>query len=186
MKFLYRQNYKQKLFFVFAVSIIMCVLSECTGYRIIVMPQKNISQYHSNILTINSIFGGFALTNLGILLTVSNEQLLKKLEGTDILRKRNIVIGHSIIFSAVSILISLFWVFDLNFNFVVRIIGKNGFRLLKELAFNIEVLSLVISIFYFFLSVAKMIQLLDLLYVPQKRYSEKQVKKLKEQIRNRK
>ena len=80
------------------MALILSIFAHKMNYIVIPMPQDNIPEYHTNILTINSIFSGFALTNLGILLTMSDDQLIKKLEGTDILKKRNIVIGHSIIF----------------------------------------------------------------------------------------
>ena len=182
MKFLYKQNYKTKLIIVGMVSAFLCVLAHKANYVIIPMPENNISEYHSGILTINSIFSGFALTNLGILLTMSDDQLIKKLEGTDILKKRNVVIGHSIIFGAVSVLISVFWVLKINLSFFSKIIGENRFLLLKEFWFYVEVMSLVISIFYFLLSVRKMIQLLDLLHVPRKRYSDVQVEEMRNRI----
>lgn len=113
---------------------------------------------------------------------MSDDQLIKKLEGTDILKKRNVVIGHSIIFGAVSIFISVFWVLKVNLNFISCIIGKENFLLVKEFFFYTEILSLIISIFYFLLSVGKMIQLLNLLHIPRKKYTDDEVSKLKEQI----
>ena len=182
MKFLYKTNYITKIFIVGIASIGLCILSHKANYVIIPMPQKNVSEYHSGILTINSIFSGFALTNLEILLTMSDDKKKKKLEGTDILKKRNVVIGHSIIFGAVSIFISVFWVLKVNLNFISCIIGKENFLLVKEFFFYTEILSLIISIFYFLLSVGKMIQLLNLLHIPRKKYTDDEVSKLKEQI----
>lgn len=182
MKFIYKQNYVGKVVLLIALSILLCVISRGFGYVLIPMPHAQIAEYHSNILTINSIFSGFALTNLGILLSMTDDQLIKKLEGTDILKKRNVVIGHSIIFGAISIFISTFWVFHINFSFIRIALGERVFNLLKELVFYIEVWSLMVSIFYFLLSIRKMIQLIDLLHVPRKRYSDEQIKKIKEKI----
>lgn len=164
------------------MSAVLCVMNETLGYAIIPMPTKNISEYHSDILTINSIFSGFTLTNLGILLSMTDDQLIKKLEGTDILQKRNVVMGHSIIFGAISIFISAIWVLKVNLKFITKFIGIHMFSLIKEFFFYVEILSLIISIVYFLMSIAKMIQLLSLIHVPRKRYSEEQVNKLREQI----
>ena len=106
------------------------------------MPSKNSVDYHTDILTVNSIFCGFALTNLGILLTISDDQLIKKLEGTDILQKRNSVIGHSIIFGAISIFISMFWVLKINFNFLRKIFNEEIISMICELLFYIVIFSL--------------------------------------------
>lgn len=182
MKFIYKQNYAIKVLLLVILSALMCWASNKFDYVLIPMPQEQVTDYHSNILTINSIFSGFALTNLGILLSMTDDQLIKKLEGTDILKKRNIVIGHSIIFGAVSIFISIFWVFRVNFSFLKNLFGEAVYNMIKQFAFYIEIWSLIISIFYFLLSVVKMIQLVNLLHVPRKRYSQEQVDKLKEQI----
>ena len=171
-----------KILVVGLIAVILCIFAHKMNYIVIPMPQDNIPEYHTNILTINSIFSGFALTNLGILLTMSDDQLIKKLEGTDILKKRNIVIGHSIIFGAISIFISVFWVLKINLGFFLAIIGKKYFLVIREFFFYIEIISLVISIFYFLLSVEKMIQLLNLLHIPRKRSTDKQVDELKKRI----
>lgn len=182
MKFLYKQNYMTKILVIGLISAVLCIFSHKANYIVIPMPQNDIPEYHTNILTINSIFSGFALTNLGILLTMSDDQLIKKLEGTDILKKRNVVIGHSIIFGAISIFISVFWVLKINLSFFSMLIGKECFLVIREFFFYVEIISLVISIFYFLLSVEKMIQLLNLLHIPRKRYSDKQVDELRKRI----
>ena len=56
------------------------------------------------------------------------------------------------------------------------------FLVIREFFFYVEIISLVISIFYFLLSVEKMIQLLNLLHIPRKRYSDKQVDELRKRI----
>lgn len=182
MKFIYKQNYIIKLIWLMIISLLLCLLSYFTGYVVIPQPINDIASYHSNILTINSIFSGFALTNLGILISITDDQLIKKLEGTDILRKRNIVIGHSIIFGAVSIFISMFWVLKVNISFLNGILGIKIIKELQEFFYYLEVFSLIISILYFLLSIKKMIELLELIHVPKQRYSEQQIEEMKNKI----
>lgn len=181
MKFLYKQNYVTKLIIVSLVSVLLCVISCFDDYKFIYMPTNDIVRYHMDILTVNSIFSGFALTNLGILLSITDDQLIKKLEGTDILQKRNIVIGHSIIFGAVSIFLSMFWVLKINLGFVELFIGKRV-EIVKEFFYYIEIFSLILSILYFILSIKKMIELLSLVHVPKKRYTEEQIEEMKKKI----
>ena len=182
MSFLYKQNYVTKFAFLVMISAALCAVSALTGYDIMVTPEEDITKYHSEILTINSIFSGFALTNLGILLSISDDQLVKKLEGTDILQKRNIVIGHSIIFGAISILVSMLWVLNINFAFAHKVLNARIIETIKEFLNYIEMLSLIASIAYFLLSIKKMIQLLAMLHVPRKRYSDKQIEDMKNKI----
>lgn len=181
MKFIYKQNYVTKLVALAAFSLLLCAISHFLNYKFINMPSKNIVEYHIDILTINSIFSGFALTNLGILLSITDDQLIKKLEGTDILQKRNIVIGHSIIFGAVSIFLSMLWVLKINLNFVEVLVGK-WIEVLKEFIYYLEIFSLIISVLYFILSIKKMIELLSLIHVPKKRYTNEQVEGMKKKI----
>lgn len=181
MKFIYKQNYVTKLVILALFSVLLCSASHFLNYNFIHMPKKDIAEYHIDILTVNSIFSGFALTNLGILLSVTDDQLIKKLEGTDILQKRNIVIGNSIIFGAVSIFLSMFWVLKINLSFIEKIAGK-WTEILKEFFYYMEIFSLVISVLYFILSIKKMIELLSLIHVPKKRYTNEQVEDMKNKI----
>lgn len=181
VKFIYKQNYIAKLLILAFFSAVLCTVSHFFNYYFICMPKKNIAEYHIDILTVNSIFSGFALTNLGILLSITDDQLVKKLEGTDILQKRNIVIGHSIIFGAVSIFLSMFWVLKINFEFIEIFAGKLA-GILREFFYYVEIFSLIISILYFILSIKKMIELLSLIHVPKKKYTNEQIDNMKKKI----
>ena len=119
-------------------------------------------------------------------MSINNEELVKKLNGTDILQKRNIVIGHSIIFGAVSIFISMLWIIRIDVKFLrVEQISK-VLEILKEFLFYVEIFSLIISILYFMLSIKKMIEILALIYEPRKKYSDKQTEDMKDKIFRRK
>lgn len=182
MGYLYKNNYVTKILVIIIFSGLLCLLSNGWNYNLIRMPNKNIVEYHINILTINSIFSGFALTNLGILLSITDDQLIKKLEGTDILQKRNIVIAQSIIFGAISIFLSMFWVLKVNLDFLKLFLKNNMVKIMQEFLFYLEIFSMVISILYFILSIKKMIELLSLVHVPKKRYSDEQIEIMKTKI----
>lgn len=182
MKFLYKENYFCKLFLLGILAILSCILYMWKGYEIVPMPTENIEQYHSDILTINSIFSGFALTNLGILLTISDAIIVKKLQGTDILPKRNIVIAHSIIFGLVSIMISVFFVFDFNVSFIGKYIQEDIKDFIRRWLFSVEIGALILSIAYFMLSIQKMLQILSRIYETKRTYSDEKVSNLKKQI----
>lgn len=181
-KFIYKDNYSIKVVLILLVAVLLCVIKEFKGFVLIQMPVADVSDYHSNILTINSIFSGFALTNLGILLSISDDQLIKKLEGTDILMKRNIVIAHSIIFGAISIFVSLVFLLDINFAWVRCRIIETVWGFWIYLLFNVEILTLCVSIFYFILSIKKMIELLSHIYIPRPKLSDEVVEALKDKL----
>lgn len=181
-KFIYKDNYSMKVILVLLIAVLLCVIKELRGFVLIWMPVTGVSDYHSNILTINSIFSGFALTNLGILLSISDDQLIKKLEGTDILMKRNIVIGHSIIFGSISIFVSLVFLLDINFTWVRTRTIEVVWDFWNYLIFNMEILTLCISIFYFILSIKKMIELLSHIYIPRPKLSDEVVEELRKKL----
>jgi hypothetical protein len=139
----------------------------------------NESDYHSNILTINSVLSGFSLTNLGILISISGDQLVEKLKGTDILIKRNTLISHSICFGAISIVASLMFVLNIN---IEKFPAVTEF--IYGYLFIIEITSMLLSITYFLLSVKKMIQLLTYIYIPKNQFTCEEITRIKEQMKN--
>ncbi len=179
----YNKNYKSKIIIVLLISVILGFIGYYKNVFIFEYPQ-NADDYHMNILTINSILSGFSLTNLGILISISDAQLIKKLEGTDLLNKRNVVISYSIIFGSMSIAASLLFIFKIN------IAGASIFKndgvlfMFKNIVYTIEMISLFLSIIYFMLSVKKMIQLLSHIYIPKKSYSKEKEEKIRKQMEN--
>lgn len=181
-KFIYKNNYLFKIIIVCITVLGMCLIKERFNYEIFRMPLQEVASYHLDILTINSIFSGFALTNLGILLSISDDQLVKKLEGTDILQKRNTVIVHSIIFGAISIFLALLFTLDINIDPIKLFLGEKIISFIKSFVFNFEIVSMCISIIYFILSIKKMIDLLSYIYVPKPKYTDDMIKELKEKL----
>ena len=174
-RMLYGKNIKRKVI----IIIFFCFILECIEYRFnyqfFVYPQDEELNYHATILTVNSFLSGFSLTNLGILMSISADQLIEKLKGTDILLKRNTVILNSIIFGALSIFVSLAFVVRVDINLKEHV---NYF--IKNFAFNVEIFSLVISIIYFLVSIKKMSELLSYIYVPKKIFSKSAIEDIRD------
>lgn len=181
-KFIYKNNYTFKFFIVCIIVCVVCLVKEILGYELIAIPTQEVAAYHLDILTINSIFCGFALTNLGILLSISDDQLIKKLEGTSILQKRNTVIVHSIIFGAISIFIALIFTLNINGDMVEKLLGEKMTQIAVLFFFNLEIISLCVSIIYFILSIKKMVDLLAHIYVPKPKFSEDAIDELRKRI----
>lgn len=175
--FIYKKDYIWKIILLVLVSLAICLVGEfCEVYLFYVDISDKI-EYHFNIITINSILSGFSLTNLGILISISSDQLIEKLKGTDILIKRNILISYSIVFGAISIFISLLFVLDFQVVIKGRII-----EIWNNFLFIVEILSLILSVLYFLLSLRKMIQLLSYMYIPRERYTEEKIDRLKKSM----
>jgi len=179
--YIYNKNYLSKLSLCIIISIIICVLIILFN-DIFVINLGQDSSYHINIITINSILSGFSLTNLGILISISDEQLVKKLEGTDVLVRRNTVISHSIIFGVISIVCALLFILKSIYSINIPVDLYMFKKILKTFIFNVEMLSLIFSIFYFLLSIKEMIKLLSYIYVPKQKLSYDKICEIKEQM----
>lgn len=176
-EYLYNKNYTFKVILVLIISLIVCLIGNIFHFYLFVINISDPIEYHFKILTINSILSGFSLTNLGILISVSGDQLIEKLKGTDILVKRNILISYSIIYGSFSIFISLIFVVNIDIKLNKVLLGyiSNYFLIL-------EMFTLFLSIVYFLLSVRKIIQLLSYIYIPKKTYTPEKYNRIKQQM----
>ncbi|MFV0344223.1 MAG: hypothetical protein ACK5JH_15275 [Anaerocolumna sp.] len=177
--FIYKKNYSSKIIYVLIFSLIICLIGDLGKVYIFYVNISDSIEYHFKILTINSILSGFSLTNLGILISISGDQLIEKLKGTDILIKRNILISYSIIFGSISIFISLLFVLNIDIG-----IDNLSIQIFENWLFILEIVALFLSIIYFLIAIKKMIQLLSYIYVPKQRYTCDKIMKIKEQMDN--
>ena len=175
-----RYTFLIRIAFVLLISIILWYLSEHCNMSVIPMPKNKIVDYHMQILTISSVFCGFSLTNLTLLLEVHSESIMEKLQGTDILQKRNKSISYSIIYGAISAFISVFWVLRVNINLIELHFGKGVVNLLQGVSFYLEIVSLLLCILYFLISSKKMIELVSIINEPQTKMTADEVQAFKD------
>ena len=165
---------------VLVISIILWYLSEYWGFSVVPMPLKNVVNYHMQVLTISSVFCGFSLTNLTLLLEVHSESIVEKLRGTNILQKRNKSISYSIMYGAISAFLSVFWVLRVNTDFIKLHLGIGVLKFLKGMFFYLEIISLLLCILCFLISSKRMIDLVFLINEPKTKMTEDDIKKFKE------
>ena len=164
----------------FAVIVLIASIYEwSTSNKIIIV--KDYSSFGEKIVTINSIICGFSLTNLSVLISISDDQLVKKLEGTSILNRRNVAICKSVIYGAISIVTSIISFLNVNVEIFPSIVQRTEKHLIS-FGTTVQVVSLIFSIYYFLISIKLMIRLLRYIYIPKKRYSDEDLAKLKEQL----
>lgn len=168
----------------FAVIVLIASIYEwSTSNKIIIV--KDYSSFGEKIVTINSIICGFSLTNLSVLISISDDQLVKKLEGTSILNRRNVAICKSVIYGAISIVTSIISFLNINVEIFPSIVQRTEKHLIS-FGTTVQVVSLIFSIYYFLISIKLMIRLLRYIYIPKKRYSDEDLAKLKEQLNRKK
>lgn len=174
VKSLYDRSIK---FWIMGVVILSCIIQLIeifiTKSSIILRLSDVQNSFHTDILTINSIFCGFELTNLGILVSLASDNAVKRLKGTEVVYRRNRLIMISISLCTLSMTVALLFVLGLDKKYFGLICGK----VVLECLFKIELMSLVFGVAFFLGTIKKMIDILQYVYkVPRKYGNEKKEK----------
>lgn len=177
-----KRAYLLRIAIVAVISLALCFIRQISLFSIVPMPQDDTVNYHIQVLTISSVFCGFSLTNLTLLLEVHSEKIAEKLEGTDILQKRNISISYSIMYGAISAFLAVFWVLHINIDPANKLIGEGLVSLIKSFLFNVEIISLLLCIICFMISSKRMIELVSIIYKPKPNIPEEDVKDYQKRI----
>ena len=88
------------------ISFISCILVYFFNIILIVIPNDH--AFHFNLITVNALFGGFLYTNYSLLFGVLDHQIIKKVAGTNIIKKRNSHILRGIVCATFSVISGLF------------------------------------------------------------------------------
>lgn len=105
---------KKRILYVSVASAILCIIGTNLEYsKLNDLTGINNSGIHFNLLTVSSIVAGFMFTNLGVLISVSDHDFIKKLRTTTIIENKNERIIKGIIFNILSMFISLIFILEL-------------------------------------------------------------------------
>lgn len=116
---------------------------------------KDLIEYEFNLFTISSVFAGFSFTTLGILLGMSSENIMQRLQNTTVITNKSKNIVMSLLFFCVSCFISLAF-----------IIGCTGLvsGIFQKVIYYFGIITLLIGIVYFLLSVYEIYDLIRCVY----------------------
>ena len=105
---------------------------------------KEIIEYEFNLFTISSVFAGFSFTTLGILLGMSSENIMQRLQNTTVITNKSKNIVKSLLFFCISCFTSLAF-----------IIGCTGLisEIFQKMVYYFGIITLLLGIVYFLLSV---------------------------------
>lgn len=163
-----------KIIFILIVSALVIIISIFIGYDLLPLPKLEdsiISQFNL-IITTNSIIAGFSFTNLGILISLSDTDLVKRLSNTTIMTKKNEILITSIDFCCLSIFISLIFVLRLDttivkplcFNLLTRDLYYIIYPKSISFLYNLSIFSLISGLIYFVKSIKELSNLLMKVY----------------------
>ena len=132
--------------------------------------------FHFDIITVNSVFAGFLYTNYSLLIGLFDNAIIKKIQGTGIIKKRNQHIMRGIIYATISIVSGLYLVFIPQ--------GTSCFsKAIWYLFQDAEIVFMGFLIVYFLLSLCEMGALVKSVYQSGQVKTEAEIKELKEQIK---
>lgn len=161
---------KHKLKFVSTcISVIIGLINY--KYKMIGMPgPDDMVPRQIDFITISTIFAGFSFTTMGLLLGLSSEKMMRKIENTNIVMDKIQRIIDSIIFFMMSVAVSMLFVLGVNQIFFEE--DKN--LLVDNILYFLCVGYLIGGIVYFVRSVYELYDLLKCIY----KYNVKETNKL--------
>lgn len=134
------------------------------------------SSFHFNLITVNALFGGFLYTNYSLLVGVLEHPIIKKVEKTDIIKKRNSHILNGIICSVISVICG-----------ILIILFPSKCTPLQQaiVSFfeNAEIIFMAFLIFYFLLSLYEMQKIIKTIHPSSNNKEIKEINELKERIK---
>lgn len=139
----------------------------------------NIIDYQLSLFTISSVFAGFSFTELGILLSLMSEELIRRLKGTNIITKKSENIVNSIIYFCISGIFSLMFVIGFNsviFKYLYKFNEKISQQSVDGVLFTCGVCYILFGIIYFIISSKGVYELIKKIYG----YNTSKAKKMKE------
>lgn len=144
---------KKKIFYELIVAIGISIF---LGEFFQAIPcMEELVNYQFNLFTVSSVFAGFSFTTLGILLGMSSEKVMERLQNTTVITNKSKKIVMSLWFFSLSCFISLAFIIGILVVFPL---------LLQRILYYLGILSLVLGIFYFVLSVNAMYDLVKKIY----------------------
>ena len=158
-----------------AISLICSILASC---NIVLCNVPLDSSFHFNLITVNALFGGFLYTNYSLLIGLVDKEIIREVQNTDIIPKRNSHILKGIIYSVISVFSGLCLVFLSDSNLVGKV-----WKLIEVIAINTEGVFMVFCILYFALSLNEMYRLVNNINKSPDKKSKEKIGELREKIK---
>ena len=156
-KIIYEKRIRKWIIWLCVISAIIQVVESRALKKPMTIGLANITEdFHMNLLTVNSIFCGFELTNLGILVSLASDNAIQKLRGTQVLQRRNRLVLLSVSFCTLSMVTALFFILNID---KTCFCFKYGSFVVNYI-FKVEIFSLILGIAFFIGTVKKMIDMI--------------------------
>lgn len=145
------------------IAFVVLITFVIQRIKLINMPDpEQMEDFQFNLITVSTVFAGFSLTVLGMLLGMFSEPLVEKLKDTNIITRKSSKLMNSVIAFCGSGIVSLL--------FIVRVdqfiggAGKELFNKIIEYSFVLGIVLMAIGIIYFISSTIGVFQLISKIY----------------------
>lgn len=176
-------KYINKIILVICISVLIFLLKIVANITLLNLPNDAEKiDFHFNLITINSIIAGFSFTNLGILISLSDADLVKKISSTSIIPRKNKVLIMSVISCCISIFLSLIFVLEIDETIIqpiLKVFAKRNDIVFKDLSYFLYILCiafLIFGIIMFAKSIKEMSNLLLKIYISKPNITKEDIK----------
>lgn len=184
-------KYINNIILVICISVLIFLLKIVANITLLNLPDDAEKiDFHFNLITINSIIAGFSFTNLGILISLSDADLVKKISSTSIIPRKNKVLIMSVISCCISIFLSLIFVLEIDETIIqpiLNVITKQNTIVFEDLSYLLYILCIAFLIFgivMFAKSIKEMSNLLLKIYISKPSISKEDIKIFKKLLKD--
>lgn len=162
------QKRRTKIVLSLLVFIVTYIINFRLNFLVIPKDESSMQEYLFNIITVCTVFAGFSFTVLGLLISLAPSKTMDRLKETSILSKHCNIIADSIVMFVISTFVSLFIVFVIYGDFVLKLCEKITLFKLHDIIVNLLYMIcigyLIYGIVLFVVSVKKMIVIMQQIF----------------------
>lgn len=163
------------------IAFVILITFVIQKVKLINMPNsEQMDDFQFNLITVSTVFAGFSLTVLGMLLGMFSEPMAEKLKDTSIVTRKSSKLMNSVMAFCGSGIISL--LFIVKFNLFINGNEIELFNKLTEYFFVLGIVLMGIGIIYFISSTIGVFQLISIIYINKANNYEKIQKEYAEEL----
>ena len=177
---------KKSLFIITLIILAVAIMNQKAS--IINTPiRSKIEDYQIDFITISTVFAGFSFTILGIMLGLSSEELIKRINRTEIIINQVKTIVTSIILFMLSVAFSIIFVLGLDISIITLlyqhgVCGMETLVIMDSILYIVGIGYLISGIAYFTISVREFYKLIVHIYNYNRHKSNKKIEKLQNEL----
>ena len=145
------------------IAFVVLITFVIRRIKLINMPAPGqMEDFQFNLITVSTVFAGFSLTVLGMLLGMFSEPMIEKLKDTNIITRKSSKLMNRVIAFCGSGIVSL--LFIVRGDQFISGVGEELFNKIIEYSFVLGIVLMAIGIIYFISSTIGVFQLISKIY----------------------